>query len=155
MLHLKGTLRPELKILLKQPIRRTICTLVLLLKEHQNKLIQMRSESGTAYDRSDTVNNKSFYEHNLSAQQLQAQEVKEESRSLSVPYGTMVMKEWYFDGIRLKYSDNRYTGYYSFEKKNEMDVVSLGFNLKGRGSPCSTGSAAPGGRWRIPAYRRG
>lgn len=84
---------------------------------------EMRSEENNG--------EKEFYEHNLSTQQLHSSDVVEESSVLSFPYGTMEIKQWYFDGIRLKYSNNHYTDFFSFEKKNEMDVVTLGFNLKG------------------------
>ncbi len=76
--------------------------------------------------------NKQFHEYHLSVHELHAPEVVEESSTLTLPYGTMELKQWYFDGIRIKYGNNHYSDHFSFEKKNEMDVVSLGFNLKGK-----------------------
>ncbi|HEY4789514.1 MAG TPA: AraC family transcriptional regulator, partial [Bacteroidales bacterium] len=72
-----------------------------------------------------------FYEYPLSVDMLRIPNVKEESISQELPYGSIHMKHWCFDGIRIGFTSHRFNDHFYFEKTNDPDVVNLEFNLKG------------------------
>ncbi|HKI44125.1 MAG TPA: AraC family transcriptional regulator [Balneolales bacterium] len=72
-----------------------------------------------------------YYEDFVSVNDLCTTELVEESRTIPLPYGSMDMKHWLFDGIRVGYRRVSYSGQYDFYKDNNLDVVNLSFNLKG------------------------
>lgn len=72
-----------------------------------------------------------YYEYPVSANDLLTPELVEESRSFKLPYGTIEMKQWLFDGIRIGFRSVHYNGHYDFFKRNDLDVVNLSFNLRG------------------------
>ena len=72
-----------------------------------------------------------YYEDFVSVDDLRTTGLVEESRAVPLPYGSMDIKHWLFDGIRIGYRRVRYNGQYNFYKDNKLDVVNLSFNLKG------------------------
>ncbi len=56
----------------------------------------------------------------------------EQTTDMSLPYGHSVTTQWQFDGIRMRYSVNRYNDFYTFKNENAGGVVTLGFSLKGK-----------------------
>lgn len=72
-----------------------------------------------------------FYEHPLVEDMLMTSQVAEESLSMNLSYGNMVMEHWCFDGIRIGHIIHHYHDHFYFEKTNNLDVVNLEFNLKG------------------------
>jgi hypothetical protein len=56
----------------------------------------------------------------------------EKSKTYELPYGNAFIHQWHFDGIRISHTQHKFKNHYHFEKKNDGDVVSLEFNIKGR-----------------------
>jgi AraC-like DNA-binding protein len=46
-------------------------------------------------------------------------------------YGDVLIKYLYFDGILIQHTQNNFSSHYQIEKRNDLDVVSLEFNLRG------------------------
>jgi AraC-like DNA-binding protein len=78
-----------------------------------------------------SITNHIFHEPPLKTQDLYSPELVEESVRMPLPYGMLEWKYWHFDGILILYTNNHFNGQYQFEKRNELDVVSLEFNLRG------------------------
>lgn len=72
-----------------------------------------------------------YYEPPLSADDLRTTGLVEEDVCIPLEYGTMEVKHWYFDGLRIGLKRVRYNDRYFFEKSNNLDVVSLQFNMRG------------------------
>ncbi len=72
-----------------------------------------------------------YYEDFVSVDDLRTTGLVEKSRTIPLPYGSMDMKHWLFDGIRIGFRHVKYNGHYDFFKYNNLDVVNLSFNLKG------------------------
>ena len=72
-----------------------------------------------------------YYEDFVSVDDLCTTELVEESRTIPLPYGSMDIKHWLFDGIRVGHRRVSYNGQYDFYKDNNLDLVNLSFNLKG------------------------
>lgn len=72
-----------------------------------------------------------FFEFSFSKEELLNASLIEENFEKILPYGKCEMRHWYFDGIRIVYTKHHYQDYYLFEKNNDLDVVSLEFNLQG------------------------
>lgn len=73
----------------------------------------------------DKSNDRVLFKHRLSTNDLNSRELVEESIKLSLPYGTLEAKHWYFDGIRIRSNRHQVKDYFCFEKENVDDVVSL------------------------------
>jgi AraC family transcriptional regulator, transcriptional activator of the genes for pyochelin and ferripyochelin receptors len=72
-----------------------------------------------------------FYQHQVPVSAMVSPEFSEESYKRSLPYGTMEVQAWHFDGIHIRHAKNAFNGHYLFENKNEEKVVNLEFNLRG------------------------
>jgi AraC family transcriptional regulator, transcriptional activator of the genes for pyochelin and ferripyochelin receptors len=53
-------------------------------------------------------------------------------KNFELPFGKGSFQQWYFDGIRLGYSNWEYTDYVTMDWKGDLDIVTLYFNIKGR-----------------------
>lgn len=73
-----------------------------------------------------------FFKPLLSCSGLRSPELQEEEKSLSLPYGSLEIKQYYFDGIRINHRKIDYNGHYFFTNENDLEVVNLQFNLKGK-----------------------
>ncbi len=72
-----------------------------------------------------------FYEPALLPDKFPDGELVEEAFVQELPYGTLNGSYSYFDGIHICSTRHQYHGHFLFEKKNDLNVVSLEFNLKG------------------------
>ncbi|MFZ6009704.1 MAG: helix-turn-helix transcriptional regulator [Bacteroidota bacterium] len=72
-----------------------------------------------------------FYEPNITVQDIHNSEFIEQSGTITQPYGRVEWKQWYFDGIRIWHALHFYHKQFSFNKVNDLNVVSLEFNLRG------------------------
>lgn len=72
-----------------------------------------------------------YYEPPLPVDNLRATELVEEALSIPLDYGTMELKHWYFDGLRIVLKQMHYNDRFFFEKSNTADVVGLQFNIRG------------------------
>ncbi len=73
-----------------------------------------------------------FQNHPVNQDRMQSTKLVEESREYELPYGKTFMHQWIFEGIRILYTRHKYNNHYIFENRNEENVVSLEFNMKGR-----------------------
>lgn len=62
---------------------------------------------------------------------LSSADLVEEVIDMPVSYGNVTVWYCYFDGICISHMQNKFTGHFHIEKSNDLDVVSLEFNLKG------------------------
>jgi len=65
------------------------------------------------------------------AEDLNSDELVEESKKLSFPTVSGKMTQWLFDGIRISHSDLLYSNSNAVEWTGNIDVISMGFNLNG------------------------
>ena len=65
------------------------------------------------------------------AEDLNSDELVEETKKLSFPTVKGQMSQWFFDGIRISHSDLVYNSSNAVEWTGNMDVISMGFNLNG------------------------
>ena len=70
------------------------------------------------------------YEHPL-PKTFSSDELQEQSATVTLPYGQLEVRRWFFDGIRINHYKNYFRDRFRFEKQNLDRVVSLSFNLKG------------------------
>jgi AraC-like DNA-binding protein len=71
------------------------------------------------------------YQPSITTKELHSPLMVETSELLPLPYGILHQKQWYFDGLRIRYTKNHYHDHFSFEQRNTLDVVNLEFNIKG------------------------
>lgn len=57
------------------------------------------------------------YEPILAPDRLQSRELVEESIHQSLPYGTLELRQWCFEGIRIRSARHQYYDHFLFEKK--------------------------------------
>ena len=72
-----------------------------------------------------------FFQPDYDTHQILSEKVIEKEHKLSFPYAQVNIKEWYFEGIRILFSNYHYNDSYTFLKINNINVVHLDFNLKG------------------------
>ncbi|MDN5214855.1 AraC family transcriptional regulator [Fulvivirgaceae bacterium BMA12] len=70
------------------------------------------------------------YEHPL-PDIFSADKLQEQSAVVTLPYGKLEVRRWFFDGIRINHYKNYFRDRFCFEKQNADQIVSLSFNLKG------------------------
>ncbi|WP_316811275.1 AraC family transcriptional regulator [Pedobacter heparinus] len=80
----------------------------------------------------DTQNQSSLFSNDYVAGDFNSDRLKEDSIVLELPFGTANMKQWYFTGIRMAYSQWHYNKAAETEWKGALDVVTMYFNLKGK-----------------------
>jgi AraC family transcriptional activator of pyochelin receptor len=78
-----------------------------------------------------TADDSPVHSNSYVAEDLNSSELVEERKKLSFASVKGVMQQWFFDGIRMSHSDLLYTGSNAVEWNGNMDVISMGFNLKG------------------------
>lgn len=72
-----------------------------------------------------------FYQPHVTMHDLHSRDLVERVISVSVSYGEVTVWYCHFDGICISHMQNKFAGHYHIEKSNDLDVVSLEFNLKG------------------------
>ncbi len=72
-----------------------------------------------------------FYSGEINQVPSGAYGLVEQSQNHVLPYGHADISLWDFDGIHIRHSITHYNDYYTFEKENSGEVVTLGFNLRG------------------------
>lgn len=66
------------------------------------------------------------------AEDFNSAQLIEAHRDLIQPYGEGHMGHWYFDGIRMGYSNWKYNDYVATDWNTDLEIVHLHFNLRGR-----------------------
>ena len=79
-----------------------------------------------------TADNTLVHKNNYVAEDLNSPQLVEACREIELPFGNAHLAHWYFDGIRMAYSNWRYKNMQAIEWNSDLDVVTFYFNIKGR-----------------------
>jgi AraC-like DNA-binding protein len=85
--------------------------------------------------------NSIIYQDNFAGKSFNTKDLLEDVKKISLPYAEGILKQWYFEGIRIGYSNWKYTDYVSAEFESDLDLVQMNFNLRGKTvtENCKTG----------------
>jgi AraC family transcriptional activator of pyochelin receptor len=78
------------------------------------------------------ADNQILHSNNLSEKDFNTNKLVENVMEINLPFADAKMQQWYFDGIRLGYSDWHYKNQVEMEWKGDLDMVTLYFNIKGK-----------------------
>jgi AraC family transcriptional activator of pyochelin receptor len=101
---------------------------------------------------------KLLFSNEYTSEDFNDSKLSENGVLIELPFGTAEMKQWYFSGIRMAYSEWHYRKPATTEWKGELDVVTIYFNLKGKCSIQPVGIDNPiefGSQQRNIFYSRG
>jgi len=73
-----------------------------------------------------------IHQNNYVNNSFNTKELVEGTKKISLPHGEGMMTQWYFDGIRMGYSNWKYTDFVSTEWESDLDMVHMNFNLRGK-----------------------
>lgn len=73
-----------------------------------------------------------LHSDNLTGEDFKSPNLVEESVRVSLPAADVNMRQWYFDGIRMGFSDWHYKEKVEMAWKGDLDMVTLYFNMKGK-----------------------
>ena len=73
-----------------------------------------------------------FQNYPLQLSDFQSPDLIEKQISQQNNYGSYEMQSWTLRGIRIRYIENQYHDFYTFERENNENLVALSFNLKGK-----------------------
>ncbi len=79
-----------------------------------------------------TSDNSIIHQNNYADNSFNTKELVEGTKQISLPHGEGIMQQWYFGGIRMGYSNWKYTDYASTKWESDLDMVHMNFNLRGR-----------------------
>jgi len=91
----------------------------------------------------DTKDKSLLFTNDYVAEDFNGDKLAENSIVLDLPFGKAEMKQWYFTGIRMAYSQWSYNKTAETEWKGALDVVTMYFNLSGRCSIHPAGMDKP------------
>jgi len=78
------------------------------------------------------ADNQILHSNNLSAEDFNSNKLVENTMHINLPFADAKMQQWYFDGIRLGYSNWHYKDQVEMAWKGDLDMVTLYFNIKGK-----------------------
>ncbi|HEY4326811.1 MAG TPA: AraC family transcriptional regulator [Mucilaginibacter sp.] len=78
------------------------------------------------------ADNQILHANDLSSKDFNSSKLVENSLEINLPFADAKMQQWYFDGIRLGYSNWHYKEQLEMEWKGDLDMVTLYFNMKGK-----------------------
>jgi len=78
------------------------------------------------------ADNQVLHSNNLSGADFNTSQLVENTMNISLPFADAKMQQWYFDGIRMGYSNWHYHDQVEMEWKGDLDMVTLYFNMKGQ-----------------------
>ena len=73
-----------------------------------------------------------LHSNELSGKDFNSDRLVENTMHLNMPFADAKMQQWYFNGIRLGYSNWYYKDRVEMEWKGDLDMVTLYFNMKGK-----------------------
>ncbi|RYD81898.1 MAG: AraC family transcriptional regulator [Sphingobacteriales bacterium] len=76
--------------------------------------------------------NSIIHQNNYANNSFNTKELVEGTKKISLPHGEGIMTQWYFEGIRMGYSNWKYTDFVSAEWESDLDMVHMNFNLRGK-----------------------
>jgi AraC family transcriptional regulator, transcriptional activator of the genes for pyochelin and ferripyochelin receptors len=77
------------------------------------------------------ADNRIIHANDLSGEDFNSPKLVESTIDLNLPFADAKMQQWYFDGIRLGYSNWHYNQLVEMEWKGNLDMVTLYFNMQG------------------------
>ena len=80
-----------------------------------------------------------LHQNDMSNQDMEVRQLKSEEDSIEIENGSVKMKHWAFDGVRLAFADWQLTKPTSFNWQGDMEAVTMQFCLKGNISANSEG----------------
>ncbi|WP_183573047.1 helix-turn-helix domain-containing protein [Mucilaginibacter sp. X5P1] len=78
------------------------------------------------------ADNSILHSNELSGKDFNSEKLVEQNMHLNLPFADVQMKQWYFNGIRMGYSNWHYKERMEMEWKGDLDMVTLYFNMKGK-----------------------
>jgi AraC family transcriptional activator of pyochelin receptor len=73
-----------------------------------------------------------LHSNKLSGEDFNNDKLVENTMHLNLPFADAKMQQWYFNGIRMGYSNWHYKERVEMEWKGDLDMVTLYFNMKGK-----------------------
>ncbi len=73
-----------------------------------------------------------LHSNELSGKDFNSDKLVENTIILNLPFADAKMQQWYFNGIRMGYSNWHYKDRVEMECKGDLDMVTLYFNMKGK-----------------------
>jgi len=78
------------------------------------------------------ADNTILHSNNLKGSDFNSNKLVENTMHINLPFADAKMQQWYFDGIRMGYSNWHYKHNVEMEWKGDLDMVTLYFNMKGK-----------------------
>ncbi len=78
------------------------------------------------------ADNSILHSNELSGKDFNSDKLVEQNIHLNLPFADAHMRQWYFNGIRMGYSNWHYKDRMEMEWKGDLDMVTLYFNMKGK-----------------------
>ncbi len=84
---------------------------------------------------------KSAFKANFNDRDFNDTNFKENAFEVTIPFGQIKAKQWYFDGIKIMYSETQLEKPAELDWKGDSELVTMHFNLQGRTSINQAGMA--------------
>jgi AraC family transcriptional activator of pyochelin receptor len=78
------------------------------------------------------ADNQVLHSNNLSGSDFNTSKLVENTLHIDLPFADAKMHQWYFDGIRMGYSNWHYKDQLEMDWKGDLDMVTLYFSMKGK-----------------------
>jgi len=78
------------------------------------------------------ADNTILHSNNLSGDDFNSSKLVENDMNINLPFADAKMHQWYFDGIRIGYSNWHYKDQVEMAWKGDLNMVTLYFNMKGK-----------------------
>ncbi len=76
----------------------------------------------------------SLFKDNFSQQDFETKDFRTESMTLPLPFGTTKATQWFFDGIKMSYSESVFKEPMTLDWKGDTEMITMQFNLQGKTS---------------------
>jgi len=80
-----------------------------------------------------------LYRDNFAARDFETHSFRTESIEVPLPFGTIKSTQWFFDGIKMSYSESVVNRPVELDWKGETEMITMQFNLQGRVSVVDAG----------------
>jgi len=78
------------------------------------------------------ADNQVIHSNELSGSDFNSDKLVENTMHINLPFADAKMQQWYFNGIRMGYSNWHYKDRVEMEWRGDLDMVTLYFNMKGK-----------------------
>jgi AraC family transcriptional activator of pyochelin receptor len=73
-----------------------------------------------------------LYKHNFTTKDFEVEQLLTDSFIVPLPFGEMNLRQWFFNGIRMSYTESVITNTAVLDWKSNMDFITMYFNLEGK-----------------------